>query len=277
MADWPFNIDSAQVKCYPTGASTYNTQVQTNSSANTKGSWTELVASTPFDGFLEILISAHIQQYDHLYDVAIGAASSEQAIIENVLFSCANTVQTRIVHRVILPVLVPSGTRISMRAQSAYSGTTSIYAAVMCHRIGSMTGVQHYTKIDTYGADTADSGGTAIDPGGTANTKGSYVQLTSSLDRDIKGFFLCIGCRRELVRANAYWKYDVAVGAASSEEDIVSDSPMAVHSNNELVNPVISPIYWIAVSSGTRMSMRAQCSLTNVDDRQFDAILYAIS
>lgn len=94
------------------------TAITSSVSTNTKGSYTQLVASTAKD-YCGLLLVPDTNQSGTatalLLDIAIGAGGSEQVIVPNFYQSSFNDkVATSFV-----PINIPSGTRISARCQSA--------------------------------------------------------------------------------------------------------------------------------------------------------------
>ncbi len=105
-------------------ASTHGTVITASGSTNTKGSYSQLIASTAkdyaaiclsFDGDLDNLGNSSC-----LLDVAIGAAASEVVIIPNIsILTNSNIVYPANTPWFFIPV--PSGTRLSARMQSSVS------------------------------------------------------------------------------------------------------------------------------------------------------------
>lgn len=99
------------------------TQISSSATANTKGSWAEIVASTAKDyagifGYLGSAGDSGAGNERRLVDIAIGSAGSEQVIIPNWFHSFENLADQNV------PFLTPifwtpiaSGTRIAARSQ----------------------------------------------------------------------------------------------------------------------------------------------------------------
>lgn len=233
---------------------------------NTKSAWVELIASTAFDAGGMILAVIHSStDRDTLIDVGVGAASSEIVIASNLCF--AGGARTQLFP---IPITIPAGTRIAYRFQCPNSAAT-MNATVMMLADGSYIG-----RIDTYGANTADSGGVSIDPGATANTVGAYSELASSLTYDVKGFLLGIGNQDNTGRTACQWLAQLGIGAASSEQVIMNNIFLACVGFHNVWPMLIGPI-WMPLPAGSRVAMAAQCSITDATDRLFDAIFYGLS
>jgi hypothetical protein len=279
MSDWPIFPNYYTSKWYPVidGGSTYYTQVDTANAANTKGNYTQIIASTPCDCFLVLQITRFANVGDFLIDIAVGGAGSESIIVSDILFSRANALQFGLVQSIPIPKLIPSGTRVSIRCQSTRASTNSIYLNICCNCLGNILYTDLNPKITTYGSNTADSGGTGLDPGGVANTKSAWVEISSSLTFETSGLFLGIGSRNNATTSTCSWSLDLAVGGAGSEQIIISSIIITIHGNNNLINPGISDIYWVSIPAGTRLAARVQSNITDASDRLIDIIVYTIS
>lgn len=238
-------------------------------SANVKGSWVEFVASTAFDWNYIYIHSRVTVVADNLYDVGIGSAGNEEVIIPNVMLNTRAGTADRTISPFGAPITIPAGSRISIRLQSSTGSNALLF---LVQGFGSGLGESvGFAKMVQYGANTADSGGTAIDPGTTINTKGAWTQITASTNEDLKQVTLVLGLRQNAAPTIAGWLFDIAVGASSSEEIIVADQP--AYSNVAGLGPD-SITYPISIPKGSRIAIRSQCSNNNATDRVLDAVIY---
>lgn len=115
------------------GADTTNTRgqiVDPGAVANTKGAYTEIIASTVNAyGALTINVSMDqnltVASVGFLVDIAIGAAASEVVIVEDLTLisdAAADALQPGSIY--MIPVSVPEGSRLAVRAQSASTDAT---------------------------------------------------------------------------------------------------------------------------------------------------------
>ena len=114
---------------FTTGTADFGTSVAASGSTNTKGSYSQVVASTTMDyiGFLFTLYDSNNTGQvgnagRYLFDIAIGAGGSEVPIVPN-LPVVDNTGNTGI-HSLFFPIPIPSGTRIAVRCQCATASKT---------------------------------------------------------------------------------------------------------------------------------------------------------
>jgi hypothetical protein len=237
----------------------------TGGAANVKGAYVELIASTTFDafGFLLQLASA---VGDMLFDVATGAATSEIIRIANIPIS------GNIVHlgSVWIPLNIPAGTRVSARVQSsagAVVGTASITLVA-----GGPLAQANLGEALTYGAATADSGGTSIDAGAVANTKGAYSQMSASVTRKIRYLIVGFGNQINTIRTAANFLADISYGAATSELVIVPDLHFRADATSDILDPAFHALP-CNIPEGSRVAIRTQSQTTDATDRLADAVI----
>lgn len=275
MSDWSlYGLQSSSIS-YPVNTHLSVTSHSTN--ANQKGNWTEIIASLPYDAVLTLRVTVcSNNNYDYLIDVGVGAAGSEIVAVENLIFCNPVTVTNGMGYSVYIPLIFPSGTRISLRTQST-TANKACYFAMTAVFAGGFGQYQLCKVSTTYGANTADSGGTQIDPGGSAGTDGNWSQLTAATTRLTRAFFLMFGNILNAARTDYLWSVEIGIGAAGSEQIIVDSFKLYASAYNDIILPQVSPVFPINIPAGTRLAARASCSGADATDRLFDVILYAFS
>jgi hypothetical protein len=255
MGDWALSPGGyAGVNGTVTTGSSYGVRATTSASANTKGSWVELVAAAaaaPATQAFVLTFSVNAAYaWDWLLDIAIGGAGSEVVIVENLLFSqpIAGWCEA-----ITLPIAIPAATRVAVRAQCGYANASNLDVAITLLTGGSgmPSSCAGYTGI---GANTATSGGVNITPG--SNTKGSYAEVIASTARAYKGL-LVRGGTKSTVFSQQISLTDIAVGGAGSEV-IVIPNLQTVGSAGRSSTPFIP----ISVPAGIRLAARAAGSST---------------
>lgn len=236
--------------------------------AHNKGAtYTTLIASTAFDAeAVRLVVMIGTGTADALVDLAVGAALSEQIIVNNAL--CSRGTQGPVMATLLFPVRIPAGSRLSARSQCTTGArVTSIWAQLIS--AGSL-GPHATERIETLGAATADSGGTSIDPGGTANTKGAWVELSASTSFDYQGFALGIGSQNNGAPGTFAWLVDVGIGGAGSEQVVIPNLILRDRGG------ISGSHEWFdcPIPGGSRVAGRAQCNGTDATDRLFDIALY---
>lgn len=242
------------------------------SPANTKGSYTQITSSCPFDAdgfFLQFGGSSTNSTFDALVDVAVGGAGSEQVILSNFLVSVSGFIAAKV--SVFIPLKIAAGQRIAVRCQASIaSATLGMGLQVVAGNFFSDLAMGRAT---TYGADTSDSGGTQVDPGGSANTKGSWAQIVASTTNPIRHMVICVGSRANGVYdASATSLQDIGVGGAGSEQVLVDDLFAFVTTATD-VHDAGAHNRSVSVAAGQRLAARAQTTVTDATDRLRDIVI----
>lgn len=218
-------------------------------------SYTELVSATTFDWEGFFATGYNISTSDTLNDIAIGAASSEEIIIEDLMMSGTTGVRVQ-GHSCYFPIKIPSGTRLSGRADNASAARIQLHG-VSNGPAGYSPGVGKSVRIGA-------SGGLTVSVAGTAHTKGSYQQITNSTTQDFSGLIVNIMRSSSVVTTASYF-LDVSVGAASSEVVVLPDLCLASEAISDSYLPEWQGYFPCAIPAGTRLAARAQCNLTGIN------------
>lgn len=257
-----------------TGTST-GTVVSSSASSNTKGAYAELAASTSqaSDGFLLTLGHTGTNSgFRYLVDVATGAAGAETVIASNVFF--CGPVHTRPYERVNFPRAIASGVRVAARTQASL-GNNTIRAVIHLWQQGA-TKLAAATTINTYGVTAASTQGTEVDPGGAANTKGAYAEVSASITNAAEMVEVVAVTKGSLVAAT--YLLDLATGAAGAETVVVANLPFGSSLSTTDFNnlsPVHMPWLPLVIAASTRLAARSQCDITTDPNRRFDVIVHA--
>jgi hypothetical protein len=271
VADWPLLADNQFARAAGEDAAASTGTSITCGVANTKGAWVGLEAATEQDvsWALVRLVDPSAGTHDYLVDIGVGAAAAEQVVIPNVPL-CFRSGGAE-PHGFLVPVSIPAGSRVAARGQSSGVSPT-LKVAVMLFG-GGFKQSSALGLVSAYGVDLTDSGGTSVDPGGVAHTKGAYSEITAATAQDANWLVLGIGNQRNAARSFAHWLVDIAVGAAAAERIIVPDLLVQSGTTTPLVGPTTIPLP-VSVPAGSRLAVRAQCSIIDATDRTFDAIIW---
>lgn len=258
-----------------TGAST-GPILNTGSSSFTKGTWTQISASLTQDAtwMMFYIQTLNSSGSNYAVDIGVGASGSEVAVVSNLFFSG----QTAGSVRYFFPLNIPAGTRLSARAagNGAANGALSTGINIFSDAFQS---AGCGSSIDTYGLNSATLLGTAVDPGGTANTKGVYSQLVASTFGDIGGIFATFDQQNTAsgTASLAYYLIDIAVGASGSETVIVPNIPMSVFIGGTITQfGGYLPYIPVQIPAGSRISVRAQSSDNTSPDRVIGCTLFGV-
>lgn len=138
--------------------------------------WVEVENSTSSDwGAIKITYDA---DRSGLLHVGVGAASSEDRRVTLPLERASKDTY----FSVDIPISIPSGSRVSVSASSAVS--TTIRGQIIGYPESLFSSTPGYTHLDLGPMDFTNATGSygdgvAVDPGGTANTKSSWVEVST--------------------------------------------------------------------------------------------------
>lgn len=273
---WPITTAVCCSTDYGTTLTTSNGTTITSGAANTKGSYTQLVASTGHDAVgMIVMLSNFVAGGTELgVDIAVGGAGSEQVIISNIMLQDDHAT----IVNPYFPVNVPAGSRISARCQSTNASDTCNVGVVVFD--GEFTCAEGYT-VDNYGFLTASSHGTVVDPGATANTKGAWAQLTASTTADIHGLLIGIdsaGVTGSVGTRNTML-LDIGIGASGSEQVLIPNLILIHQQNAGAINstwPDYFQMIPVQIPSGTRIAARCQSGLNTATQRTIGVSVYGV-
>ena len=168
MADWPIQGGQFYDAYGQNTVTTEGLLIDHGASANTKGSWVQIVASLPraADGIHALLRPFDsINNERFLVDIGLGASGSEVAVVLNLMVSGGIE---RVNEYLWLPLHIPSGQRVSARLQSKHNtaGQSAIHTQWHFQSNG-WTPSTFCGSADPFGADTTTTTGVSVDPGGT--------------------------------------------------------------------------------------------------------------
>lgn len=268
MAHYPQSATGLQTVTYPVGPTAAATQLTSGGSAHTKGSYVELVSALGFTATaVQIVVVRTSSSQVVLLDLAIGAAGAETVVVPNLITdNWAGGASASTHHGAAhwtLPLAVPSGSRVAARCATS-SASQSVWVAVTFVAAGATPGVAAFTN---YGAVSGTTSGTTVDPGGTANTKGSYVELTPSTGAVTQVLVPLVGINNSSPSA-AQWAVDVATGAAGAEVVLLPDLRFGTPSGASGGRLSLHALPFLTyLPAGTRIAVRASCDITDASDR----------
>lgn len=202
-------------------ATTYVTQHQTvgavaGGTANTKGSWNQIIASTSSDiSLIWLSFSGGTNgstDQGTLLDIAVGASGSEAAVVQDI--ACGGMFPNNPALSIPIPVVIPSGSRVSMRAQCGVAGRQFLTNATY-HRTNDLQTLPR--SLDVIGSSTANSRGVAM-----SGASGTWVQITSSTSQPYQGFVIVPSMGGTSGLGNVAVRLTLGYGAAGSEAEIGS-------------------------------------------------------
>jgi len=228
-----------------------------NASADTKGSYTEILAAASNVFTIGMIVietgQTNVSGTDtgQLMDVAIGAASSEQVIIANIPTGWS-ALQDK---PLCIPLIIPEGERVSARIQAS-TGSDTVDVLMSFYEVGAYRSYQH---CQTIGADTTNSCGTTVETT-------SWVELDASIDDHVEALVPIFDFGSGGSFGGDSNEFDIGVGAASSEVQVYPPSSESFgllmetgsQENISLVTYPASHVLptQINIPAGTRVAMR---------------------
>lgn len=252
--------------------STKGTTVTASASGDTKGSWTQLTASTDFDANW-IIVQFPYNEWGgdpFLVDIGIGGSGSEQVIIPDLQVYAA-TPSPYVNDRYMFPVFIPRGSRLSARCQENFASSAYLDVAVQLIA-GNATAAGVASLVSAYGS-TTNSQGTTVDPGGSANTKGSWVQITAATTRSHNWLTFAAMNYDGFFSASLRWLVDIGIGGSGSEQVLIPNLALCGTALNDMPERQVQG-FPVSVPAGERLAVRAQCSATTAGDRVLQVKLY---
>lgn len=244
MGDWP-QLSVTRLAEDDTAFSSYGVNLAVPGAANTKGAYTQLVASAPFSVCGLVLSMQVDTNTGYLVDIAVGGAGSEVVIVPNIPFGIFGTGggDTHGILQHFIPVSIPKGTRIAARFQNAAGGTPTRKFKLAMLADG-LAGFQAPSRWVDWGTNLSLSLGTTI-TGGAVNTKGAWSQLVASMDFDTRWILLNM-MQGTVVDETV----DLGIGSAGNEVVVIPD----LHTTNEHWSP--SLLIPLALRKGERLAAR---------------------
>jgi hypothetical protein len=237
MTNW--NLKSPGI-CTPVSGSVNATVI------NTKTAWSQLHAGVPYTGFLDLETNVNNNSCGWLFDIGIGASGSEVVIANNMYFAPGTNYKYGISFR--LPVLIPKGERLAFRAQSSNSLYGGFYVRGSFSPIGFMGNGRVYSLSKTYGANTADSGGTNI------TTNNGWYTFAASADYDFKAIMLFWG---ESGAQASHSKFHFDVGTGATPVEVISNLLGGAHTTNDIINPGFCSFRSVTLPKGDAIKIQA--------------------
>jgi hypothetical protein len=274
VSDWALSGSANYTSGGDIPASTTVALVTASATVNTKGAWTDLVTTTP-STFTAILLSVSTGASNQhaLMDIGVGASGSEEIIVPDLLFAQP----IRVVAPTIIPVHVPAGSRIAIRVSSrTASGTLS----VMMHGIaGNSVLPPPVSTVDAYGISASPVGGTLIDAGATANTKGAWTQISAATSRHIRSLMIAVTRADNTTTPGGSLAnfMDVGVGASGSEQALITNVRYVTSVATPSLFPAMLPPIPCSIPAGSRLAVRLQSSFATTPDRTCHCALYGLA
>jgi hypothetical protein len=221
-----------------TTSAEFGTTVTASGTAHTKGSYSQLVASTTYEAFGISILLAGLQTAAStntrcLVDIGIGAAASEVVLIPDLM--CGNVAQEAAASGMgamyHFPLYIPAGSRLAARSQALVVSDTCT-VALWLHEwpLGAPEWVG--SRVTAYGANTATSSGVNHSPGNSAYA--AATQIVASTTNPIRAMQIGYGLATDTTGDTC--RGLVRIGLGATPNYLVSDLPFKESTTIEAVD-----------------------------------------
>lgn len=270
MSNWPFIVPGGIVANAVNANASRGVNLTLPVAVNSKSAWTELFAATPRDASA-ICLQVSPGAGDVLLDIGLGAAALEVVAVPDMFVGFARFNANQV--EAILPISMPEGARVAVRYQSSAISTVARVSAQLIEY--GFPGLPP-SGIVALGVSAADSGGTHVDPGAAANTKGAWSEIVAATADDLVGLIVLIGQQSNEIVTGGDWLIDIGIGPASTELVIAPDLTMHTGVASDIFLPQRFGPLPASIPAGTRIAARAQSNITDPIDRLFDIALLGL-
>jgi len=237
------------------------TTVTTGGTPHTKTAWTQVFSATNFEVTeLDVLIvntATSGAQSDALLDIGIGAAASEVVIVPNLLAGWRQTLIAGVPSPGLrIPVSIPAGTRVAIRAQSLIT-SQAVNVVIVARGGASQPATGIYTGVDAIGVVTASSQGTSH----TAGNSGSFSAWTSfgsATTRDYRAVLMVVQGSMSTTTMNGL-AYEFQWGVSSTT---FGAAIFSTNTAETVWGPFPNQPVRQFVPSGSQLQVRGKCSGT---------------
>lgn len=247
------------------------TTVTSGGSAHTKGAWVEFHAALPFtaDGFwlTQNVSSARVRYW---VDVGIGAAAAETVLVPDIPYN--GDIGGLMRGSVYIPIRIPAGERVSLRTQASSAAAVGDFQITFV--ASEHDAARSCRRATAYGHVSASTSSVCLpDPNNTANVKGVYDELVASTTNPMKAWIFFLVSQSQDFASSRTYLTDLAVGAAASEVDVLSNIIGHEQSGTDSLQPWAMGPYWYPIPAGTRLSARMQSSAAADADFSYAYVL----
>lgn len=252
-------------------------------SANTLGSWTQIIDGNVHGGThweaMEVSLKNVSTSADFAVDIGLSSDGTNFYVIAANL-RCAQRAgsggQGNIFHLPLgfdMPNGATSGVYARCQSSSA-SASLDVGATIFATGLGLAPG----SRIVGQQAISSFTRGVGFDAGATANTKSAYTTLIASTTDPISALALCVGPSADVSRTGTQITFaiDIALGAAASEFIIVPNYMLGMNTTTDFES--VQAVYFMpcSIPVGTRVSARIACSINVAGDRTLDIMTYGL-
>jgi hypothetical protein len=238
------------------------TSLALGATPHTKTAWASLIDPVSADVYMMAIgfagTGAAATASRTLVDIGIGptGGGTEQVLLPNLLAGHAAAWSNLGMCRIVtLPIYVPRGSRISVRAQSVRASFTM---SIMCWVWGGPTSPPWWVAVgcDAYGPDTATSAGVAHTAGNTG-AESAYASIGSTTSKNYDAIFAMAQCDSNTVKTALAYHFEFGAGSTTIGEFYCQTTTSEI-----LTGLWPNPVMYQQIPSGTQLQARGECSGT---------------
>lgn len=238
------------------------TSVALGGSAHTKTAWVSMIDPVSADCYWIDLFFVNTftaaTNSRTLVDIGIGptGGGSEQVLLPNLLAGgSASWTNLGCCRRIGLPMYIPRGSRVSVRAQSV---RTSFTMSVGCWVWGGPTSPPWWVAVgaDGYGPDTATSAGVAHTSGNTG-AESSYASIGGTTSKNYDALLAMAQVDSNTVKTSLAYHFEF--GASSTT---IGEFYCQTTTSETLTGLWPNPLMYQQIPASTQLQARGECSGT---------------
>jgi hypothetical protein len=251
--DW-FEDDARRTVSPAAGASAVN--VTANTAAHTKGAWAQLIGSTASNASLLVCSVANIATSNTdtatLIDIGTGSAGSETVVAGDIAVGGASTATGgyRAGCFFLIPLKIPSGTRIAARIQSVVTGGKVGQVFAFAVNAGDYDTAP--TSVDVIGTNTATSKGTEF-----SGASGSWNEAVASTSQAYRAVGVVVSIHDANMSVTGGTRdFSIGVGASGSEVEFGNLRYENNTAETSSLMPPYSQLFGRAIPAGSRLAVK---------------------
>lgn len=263
-----------------TGNTQYGTFVTAGSTSSTKGTPSQIIASTSFDAYF-IVIEAREYGVSNtasrgLLDVLIGTPTEEVIIPNLMVGNCGQAGSSSAQGAKVwsFPLYIPAGAEISAQMAGDRVDPAATFLSIYIMGGHAVPNFRVGSKVTTYGIGTLPAG-TAFTPG-ASTAEGSFTEITSGTSEDHFAFMPSWQHGgADTAWGNRHMTIDIGIGAAT-ESVLPLPWNYGIDSNERAGGPFVPFCAFQDVPSGTRLALRGSMHST-LEGGTYEAAIHAVS
>jgi len=252
---------------------TSGTTITAGGAADTKGSYTDIGATTSFDYEWILFVignGSSAAAADQVVDLAINVGGNRFVIAEDLRFCGSLRANLEQWDIYALPLHVPSGSQLSARS-AAGTASATCEVVIIGYSSGPF-GAPGYSRCRAFYAPTS-SRGINCDPGAVAHTK-TRTQIIASTPERAVAILAYVGPNADIAAAATRWLFDIETGGAGSEQVLLPNLYLGRGAPYDIPTSMVFGPYPCDIPSASRMSVNIQSHVTTDGDRDVDVALW---